>query len=277
MRNGMKGGKGMKEFYIRVTMFFCVLSVIVFSASGCEWENSQKTEEFELYGITYEYSPTLGGYQVAKINDIAELEGQNCLYIPDCVNGKQVLLLGKHKNRVAMVSQCSETERIYLPWSVFNSCKIIHEDSSRLRYVLSASNQYLVGNYLGIEPVENEQGRYVITRWLYDKETHEGSSYWQNEIQTHYLPANISFMFNYDNNPNEGYFFVDLVEESGKLMKPPYEPRRDGYTFQGWYKDVACTKAWDFENDTVTIQFDEEGNHIYEEIRLYAKWEAEEQ
>ena len=84
-------------------------------------------------------------------------------------------------------------------------------------------------------------------------------------------------MFNYDNNPNEGYFFVDLIEESGKLMKPPYDPRRDGYTFQGWYKDEACIKAWDFENDTVTIQFDEEGNHIYEEIRLYAKWEAEEQ
>ena len=88
----------------------------------------------------------------------------------------------------------------------------------------------------------------------------------------HIVPANISLMFNYINNPNEGYFFVDLLEESGKLTKPPYDPKREGYTFAGWYKEPDCVNAWDFENDVVEIQYDEDGNRIYEEICLYAKW-----
>ena len=90
-----------------------------------------------------------------------------------------------------------------------------------------------------------------------------------------YLPANISYMFNHAGNPNKGYFFIDLIEESGKIMKPPYDPRREGYSFLGWYKDEGCTEAWDFENDEVEIHFDEEGNRIYEEIKLYAGWEKE--
>lgn len=48
-----------------------------------------------------------------------------------------------------------------------------------------------------------------------------------------------------------------------KLTEP--EITAEGYTFGGWYKDSACTDAWDFENDTV------EKSRI-----LYAKWTANE-
>lgn len=97
-----------------------------------------------------------------------------------------------------------------------------------------------------------------------------------SDKQEMYLPANVSYLFNYQDNPNEGYFFVDLIEETGKLTKPPYDPKREGYEFSGWYTDAECTDKWDFENDVVTINFDEEGNRIYEEFCLYAKWEVEE-
>jgi hypothetical protein len=40
-------------------------------------------------------------------------------------------------------------------------------------------------------------------------------------------------------------------------------------------KDKACIEARNFENDEVEIRFDEEGNRIYEEIKLYAGWEKE--
>ncbi|MCL2152820.1 MAG: InlB B-repeat-containing protein [Oscillospiraceae bacterium] len=50
------------------------------------------------------------------------------------------------------------------------------------------------------------------------------------------------------------------VPSGGKVVKPS-DPVRAGAKFIGWYRDMALTNAWDFENDTVT-----------ENMRLYAKW-----
>ncbi|MCI8829249.1 MAG: hypothetical protein HFE98_10510 [Ruminiclostridium sp.] len=37
-----------------------------------------------------------------------------------------------------------------------------------------------------------------------------------------------------------------------KITKPATDPAKAGYYFVGWYKDEACTTAWDFANDTIT-------------------------
>ena len=49
----------------------------------------------------------------------------------------------------------------------------------------------------------------------------------------------------------------------GQKVTAPNDPTEEGYTFGGWYKEAACTNAWDFDNDTVN-----------EDITLYAKWDA---
>jgi uncharacterized repeat protein (TIGR02543 family) len=41
-------------------------------------------------------------------------------------------------------------------------------------------------------------------------------------------------------------------------------PAREGYTFEGWYRDAACTTAWNFNSDVVTS-----------DLTLYAKWTNE--
>ena len=45
----------------------------------------------------------------------------------------------------------------------------------------------------------------------------------------------------------------------GKLVKPA-DPTRDGYTFDGWYTDEACTQAYDFSTPVTA------------DLTLYAKW-----
>ncbi|MDT3697824.1 MAG: InlB B-repeat-containing protein [Thermincola sp.] len=50
---------------------------------------------------------------------------------------------------------------------------------------------------------------------------------------------------------------------SGDKISVPAAPTWTGYTFDGWYKEAACTTAWDFGTDTVTG-----------DITLYAKWTA---
>ena len=49
----------------------------------------------------------------------------------------------------------------------------------------------------------------------------------------------------------------------GSKIQEPEAPVREGYTFEGWYKEAECANPWDFTKDTVT------SSHT-----LYAKWIA---
>ncbi len=52
-----------------------------------------------------------------------------------------------------------------------------------------------------------------------------------------------------------------IMALTGEFLQRPTAPTRDGYTFTGWYRDEACTNAWNFEVDKV------EGN-----ATLYGGW-----
>jgi uncharacterized repeat protein (TIGR02543 family) len=54
--------------------------------------------------------------------------------------------------------------------------------------------------------------------------------------------------------------FTQQVQSGGKVTIPT-DPTREGYTFDGWYKEASGTTKWDFDKDTVTTNLD-----------LYAKW-----
>ena len=53
---------------------------------------------------------------------------------------------------------------------------------------------------------------------------------------------------------------AQTIASGGKVTRPS-DPSASGYSFGGWYKEAACTNAWNFTSDTVT------GN-----TTLYAKW-----
>ena len=48
---------------------------------------------------------------------------------------------------------------------------------------------------------------------------------------------------------------------AGSTISKPAAPAAEGYRFGGWYHDASCTKAWDFDTDTVQS-----------DITLYANW-----
>ena len=47
----------------------------------------------------------------------------------------------------------------------------------------------------------------------------------------------------------------------GQLLEKPDDPRREGWTFAGWYRDFDLREPWDFDIDTVLSN-----------MTLYAKW-----
>lgn len=51
------------------------------------------------------------------------------------------------------------------------------------------------------------------------------------------------------------------VDHNALVTEPTAPPTLKGYTFGGWYKEAACTTAWDFANEQVT-----------DNITIYAKW-----
>ena len=265
---------------IKSVISFVLLLCIVLLYSSCDKviDIFQKNElDAVIDGVFYDYDGEY--YSIDYIGKSSDAENMKYLFIRDYINGLKVKYSGN--DNYVMPSSIkifgTEVERIYYPWTINGFYSINwrcgREDIQNLKYIVSSSNADLMigpDNDLNFDYLY-EQGWYVITNWLYEKELSEGNLI--DNVREYYIPANISFMFNHEANPNEGYFFVDLVEEGGIITKPPYDPQREGYTFSGWYKDEGCTEAWDFEKDEVEIHFDEEGNRIYEEIKLYAGWE----
>ncbi|MBR2967508.1 MAG: InlB B-repeat-containing protein, partial [Clostridia bacterium] len=99
------------------------------------------------------------------------------------------------------------------------------------------------------------------------------NDYWVKDYLPRFI-ANVSYLYNYDYAPNEGYYWVDSYNESIITFIPP-EPEREGYSFDGWYKEEECINAWDFTTDITGKEIKMEENKVYdtyEGIYLYAKW-----
>ena len=94
-----------------------------------------------------------------------------------------------------------------------------------------------------------------------------------NDLYVKICKANTSYMFNYENSPNDDYFFIRDYEYGEKIENVPYAPTRKGYIFDGWYKEPECVNAWDFETDTLPeTLYNENNEEVYQETKLYAKW-----
>ena len=237
----------------------------------------------EKDGVSYNCKN--GRYNVSHIIDSNKDDFPKNVYVFDEINGIPVQHIEQMWGNTLTIWQGKKMERIYFPWSLEYSEHSVRygrnypEAEGKNLYLISASTKVIIEDRPHLEFLI-----LVVPSPTYDKIMNNEFvgrdnltyGYVDEEYRFRYNPANIAYFFNYEDTPNEGYFFVDLLEETGKLTKPPYDPKREGYEFSGWYTDAECTDKWDFDNDVVTIEFDEEGNRIYEEFCLYAKWEVEE-
>ena len=85
--------------------------------------------------------------------------------------------------------------------------------------------------------------------------------------------ANVSFRYNYAGAPNDGFYWIDDLDDE-LIGYIPLAPKREGYMFGGWYKEPACINAWNFAVDKIPAKIrDEDGAYIeYKETCLYAQW-----
>ena len=88
--------------------------------------------------------------------------------------------------------------------------------------------------------------------------------------------SNCNYFYNYEGAENDGYYWSDNYDYGEKITYVPQNPKREGYIFGGWFQEPECINIWNFDRDTLPeAKYNEEGEALYQETRLYAKWYQE--
>ena len=195
------------------------------------------------------------GYGMPVYNGLS-LEGVKTVYLP--------FMCAAYNRKDAM-------ETLY-PVITFMPCLI--ENYLDYKINLSENIQIYLSKLICENPTiyvtENVYNNYLLYDTTYKEGIHEN---WADDGRCFIKVANTSYVFNYMNAPNKGYFFINEFTYGEKIEDTPYEPLRYGYTFAGWYKEPECIHKWDFDKDALPeAKYNEQGGMIYQETKLYAKW-----
>jgi uncharacterized repeat protein (TIGR02543 family) len=193
------------------------------------------------------------------------------IVVPQFINGIEVKELVREKFWATEGKWESEKlKRIYIPFLPNKIFRVFRSYCPNLEATMIIANEITYENTMEEE--------------VYITSYHQTAGNTTSDVPSEYrlgMPAcyfaNVSYFYNYDEAPNCGYYWIDNYDYGNLITYIPEEPIRDGYTFAGWYKESECINKWDFDVDkTPSVVYNEENRTIYQETRLYAKWEKEE-
>ena len=84
---------------------------------------------------------------------------------------------------------------------------------------------------------------------------------WIRTMMVKVCPAGTTYTVNYDANGHGAAPDAKTGITPGSTISEPSAPTADCWTFNGWYKERACTNVWNFAED-----------EVHSNITLYAKW-----
>ena len=231
-----------------ILMLFIILTFsMLFSSSGCEnikdSENYFETEYFMCINAEDKYCTIFGftdaGYELEEVVISSE------------INGLEVAQLGLYFGSNYFTMKEPNMKKIFIPKGVRLGRADLFVSCSKLDKVI----------FLSITPNFKELTNNALPGSIYAP-----ALYLENYVDYDYkniVPADVSFMNNYSDEINGGYYWIDDIDQNQLIKTVPPEPTREGYEFCGWCKEAECINQWDFEIDVVYDQ-----NTI-----LYAKWE----
>ena len=257
----------MRKIYLLVIILFSM-----FLFSSCE-VSQYKREQFEDEYYQYELikKKVLGSEYDCYIVGLTDLgKSQTHLVLPEFFENYRILGIGYQDNSGLMSTdiignfETEMLERLYLN---------LVPKGDPIKWVkvydFSIPNAYIVIWKTGFQTlyINNHKG-YIYGYNYYLKEiTAQSTNEYISKV------GNVSYMYNYDNSPNDGYYWVDNYTNNSIEFIPP-APIRDGYEFQGWYKEPECLNAWNFETDVLgdDIIITDVKINVYTGTYLYAKW-----
>ena len=237
--------------------------------SGCKWGRAD-IPEYESGNYVYIVKANKDGTKEAYITGFTETGAeQEVLVYPKELDGIPVYGLGYDRQKLVgdnIVGNLKSEKLKKMFFPVLPKCETRSE-------ALDGLYEITYGIYWNLEDdnpnlrVRGFKGSIYGYNLIAEKHR-----IWSQEISI----ANVSYMYNFGDAPNMGYYWVDNYDESCITFYPP-EPERDGYTFDGWYKDSECIEPWDFNTDKTGEDIVVKKTHLdeyeaYNGTYLYAKW-----
>ena len=137
------------------------------------------------------------------------------------------------------------------------------QEGDVITFTTSTTRELKIQKVAGTDLVTTSGKKYVIPAaspliGVYDFYLERGNS--QSTMKTFNVtrPYTVSFEMQGHGDAIEAQKLI-----AGDKVAEPTAPTADGWDFKGWYKEPACTNAWDFENDVVAGT-----------MALYAKWDV---
>lgn len=231
--------------------------------------------EFESDLYRYAVRTSDDGEEICYIVGLTESgQGQTELIFPEYIDGKQVYGIGYHLNPPGAPVWYTEyrgsfesenLQKLYIPYNMDDAEWGKHDIEE---WGMWCPNAYtVIWKSLKFQCISWQKGYivgYNLLPELLDGEDLVG------------ILANVSYMYNYENAQDDGYYWVDSYDSNLISFTPP-EPRREGYSFGGWYKEPECINVWNFEADKtgkeIQLQSSDPEDYDVNDITfLYAKW-----
>ena len=278
----------MKKKIISIIMSI-IIAVGCFALTSCNW-NREKTDGEFIY-VYKNFSDIGKCYSITGSTEEGKKYKEN-VYVPTHFNGLPVYytftssagFTGAGMSTHTMQVNCKNlyfnyiqkydfifggrAEYLFIPEATESMSRHIFTHvqftTARIAYVGKLTYAYMKETALSSQKADSfvEANGYILSHYDY------GSR------QYSIIAANTSYMFNYEDSPNNDYFFINNFESESLIENTPYDPIREGYTFGGWYKEPECIHKWNFATDKLPeAEYDENGYVVdFVETKLYAKW-----
>lgn len=277
-----------------------VIMSVVMLFGVCSLSSCGIGSRFESDGrFVYEYDESKDGYIIVNTGLFGYSDP---MYVPAYYKGKPIISTGYHRDGfigggegTSYYIDYGDAKKVYLPFGVaeikilshrevyvsatealwHSDLRLFTEGENTITYMTTKGYDFLLNDINTTNNLhydKNGVDRYACKNYGYYFEFHEMERYEKGEPLIVVKKANTSYMFNYEGAPNNDYFFINNFENGALIENTPYEPLREGYVFDGWYKEAECINKCNFGTDVYVEQYDEEGNLLFNEMKLYAKW-----
>ncbi|QNU65658.1 InlB B-repeat-containing protein [Ruminiclostridium herbifermentans] len=222
--------------------------------------NNKKLSTFLCYSNLLTELDLINNTQLTSLdchsNKLGQLNVDACtkLITLNC-SSNQLIELDLSKNTKVTNFSCSDNKLTKIKLILSNnSINLKSHGNGYVEFFIDSSKKQAIA-----VPFENGTG---VSWEDTDKGVQLSNSYTYNLTagRTYNLQAN--FAQNVTFNSQGGSEVAAITANYNSTITAPAIPIKDGYIFDGWYKEANCINKWDFAADRVTA-----------EITLYAKWQ----
>lgn len=264
----------MNKLFKNVAIIMAIVSLLTLF-SGCIFKRRPDPYEFVSGDFICRYTnsaDSIGGEEDGEYVFIMMLTGEGkkklTLIIPEEINGKPVIKVG-HSDGMGMFGfscgiSSGKYRKLYFPPTL----QSINPSNIGSQYI-----KYFFVKFPNKEFLNKIKVPYYVPEKDYDKYVGEYIENGKEEMIPNIVIANVNFILDGevhwidDYRVDDGEPWDDYTgPEEGTLIAEPPLAQKDGYEFDGWYKEQECINKWDFNTDM--FMFDRQDVIL----NLYAGW-----